>query len=85
MPGEKENGAPEAPKAEAPKAVLVGAATDVKSLSDEEEGWILRAAAKIQEAEKAAADKAEADKRQAEMNEQTLDARRKRQAEAQAK
>ncbi len=67
----------------APVGVLVHAATAVESLSAAEKVWILRAAAKIQEAEqKAADDKAAADLK-AKQDAQTLEARQERQKAAQ--
>lgn len=55
----------------------------IDQLSVEEKNWIVGTAARIVEAQKAAAGKVEADKLAAAQHDQTKDARRERQAKAQ--
>lgn len=74
------------PAEEAPsKVLIIGPATDVNALTPEEKGWVLRAAAKIDEAEKAAADAVEQKKLKDAQHEQSSEGRRERRAEAASK
>jgi len=72
-------------QAPAAVGVSVGPDTDVAALSEEQKGWIIRAADKIEEAEQAAAKKAADEQAEKEQYDQSRAARRARQAAAQAK